>query len=160
MQYIVILSPDIIKENCKFAYYFNKSDITPTVLDRGNEIILANWPDDKHIICNVHYDIPFKIPSHPYVLVNQSLLCNCRIEVENIFLLESLAACHNVDSKLVIYFTVNTAFDNLNVSLKVLILLNRKTYKQTLSISLPTPEFYSKLLTAPKTLKDFVLQIW
>ena len=23
------LCPDIIKENCKFAYYFNKTDITP-----------------------------------------------------------------------------------------------------------------------------------
>ena len=35
------LSPNIIKENCKFLFYFNKTDITPTVLDRGNEIILA-----------------------------------------------------------------------------------------------------------------------
>ena len=25
--------PDIIKENCNFAYYFNKTNITPTVLD-------------------------------------------------------------------------------------------------------------------------------
>ena len=44
------LGPDIIKENCNFAYYFNKTDITPSVLDGCNEIILANWPDDKHII--------------------------------------------------------------------------------------------------------------
>ena len=39
------LGPDIIKENCSFAYYFNKTDITTIVLDRGNEIILANWPE-------------------------------------------------------------------------------------------------------------------
>ena len=44
------LGTDIIKENCNFAYYFNKTDIKPTVLDGGNEIILANWQDDKHII--------------------------------------------------------------------------------------------------------------
>ena len=43
--------------------------MTPTVLDGGNEIILANWPDDKHISCNDNNDIPFKIPSDPYVLV-------------------------------------------------------------------------------------------
>ena len=36
------LSPNIIKENCKFAFYYNKIDITPTVLDGSNEIILAN----------------------------------------------------------------------------------------------------------------------
>ena len=33
------------------------------VLDGGNEIILANWPDAKHIIYNVNNDIPVKIPS-------------------------------------------------------------------------------------------------
>ena len=52
------LSPDIIKENCKFTFYCNKRDITPTVLERSNEIILANWPDNKHIICNIGNDIP------------------------------------------------------------------------------------------------------
>ena len=31
------LGPDIIKESCTFAYYFNKTDITPTVLDGGNK---------------------------------------------------------------------------------------------------------------------------
>ena len=81
------LGPNIIKENCKFAFYFNKTDITPTVLDRGNKIILADWPDDKHIICNVNNDIPVKISSHPYVLVNRSELCNCSIEMENNFYL-------------------------------------------------------------------------
>ena len=56
------LGLDIIKENCKFVYYFNKTDIPPMVLDRGNEIILANWLDDKNIICNVNNDIPVKFP--------------------------------------------------------------------------------------------------
>ena len=36
------LNPETIKENCKFSFYYNKMDITPTVLDGGNEIILAN----------------------------------------------------------------------------------------------------------------------
>ena len=61
------LSPDIIKENCKFTFYFNKTDITTMVLDGGNEIILAHWPNDKHITCNINNDIPVKIPSHPYI---------------------------------------------------------------------------------------------
>ena len=79
------LGSDIIKENCNFAYYFNKTDIKPTILDAGNEITLANWPDDKHITCNVNNIIPVTIPSFPYALVNSSVLCNCRIEVEMIF---------------------------------------------------------------------------
>ena len=80
------LNQDIIKENCKFIFYYNKTDIISTVLDGGNEIILANWPNDKHIICLINNDIPVKIPSHPYVFVNRSVLCYCRIEAENNFL--------------------------------------------------------------------------
>ena len=40
------LDADIIKKNCDFIFYYNKLDITLTVLDGGNEIILANWPND------------------------------------------------------------------------------------------------------------------
>ena len=63
------LDTNIIKENCNFRFYYNKTDIIPTVLDDHNEIILANWPNDKHIICTTNNDIPVKIPSHSYVLV-------------------------------------------------------------------------------------------
>ena len=129
------LGCNIIKESCNFTYYFNKTDIKPTVLDGQNEIILANWTDDKCIVCNVN-----KIPSFHYVLINRSVLCNCGIKVENNFLLESLAAYHDAESKLVMHFTLNTAFDNysdnLNESLKFSILLNWNTHKQTLPNSL------------------------
>ena len=89
------LTTDIIKNNCNFDFYFNKTDVTPTVLEGGNEIVLANWLNDKHIICNVNNDILVKIPSHPYVLVNRSVLCNCGIEADNHYLLESIATCDN-----------------------------------------------------------------
>ena len=69
-----------------------------TVLDRGNEIILANWPDDKQIICTINNDIPIKILSHPYILVNKSMLCSCGIEAENNFIVECLAACHDANT--------------------------------------------------------------
>ena len=101
------MDAETIKENCKFKFYY-KTDITPTVLDGGNEIILANWPNDTHIICNINNNIPVNIPSHPYVLVNRNDLCICGIEVDNHFLLESLATCENANSKLTVYFTVNT----------------------------------------------------
>ena len=38
------LDKDIIKCNCNFIFYYNKTDVTLTVLDGGNEIFLANWP--------------------------------------------------------------------------------------------------------------------
>ena len=93
-------------------FYYYKTDITPTVLDGGNEILLANWPNDKHIICTMNNDILIEIPSHPYVLVNRSILCNYGIEAENNFLLESLAMCHDANTNLIMYFMGNMAFTN------------------------------------------------
>ena len=131
--FILMLCSDIIKENCNFDYYFNNTHIKSAVLDGGNEIFLANWPNDKHIECNINYYIPVRIPSFPYALLNRSVLCNCEIEAENHFLLESLAACQDLESKLTMYFTVNLAFinyfDNLIDSLEFPILLNRTTYR-------------------------------
>ena len=75
-------------------------------------MILANWPNEKHTICTINNNIPIQIQSHPYVLVNRSVLCNCRIEAENNFLLESSAACHDSNTKLVTYFTISIAFTN------------------------------------------------
>ena len=100
------LTMDIIRNNCNFDFYCNKTDVTPTVLDGGDEIILANWANDKHIICNINNDIPVKIPSHPYVLVNRSILCDCRIEADNHHLLESIAECNRKITKLTMYFTI------------------------------------------------------
>ena len=48
----------ISKTTCNFKFYFNKTDITPTVLGGDDEIVLANWPNNKHIICNTNNDIP------------------------------------------------------------------------------------------------------
>ena len=156
------LDAETIKENCIFKFYYKNTDITPTVLDRGNEMILANWPYDKHIICNINNDIPVKIPSHPYVLVNRSVLCNCGIEADNHFLLKSLAACENANSKLTMYFTVNTTFvhyldefPNLTESLDFPVVKERTTFEQTIPISLNISKFDPPLLTASSHLKEF-----
>ena len=99
-------------------------DVKPAVLDRGHEMVLANWPNNKHVICNDNNNIAIKIPSHPYVLINRTALCNCGIEVEDSFLLESIAACPGKQSDLTMCFTVYTAFmhyfDNLTNNLETI----------------------------------------
>ena len=157
------LTTDIIKNNCNFDFYFNKTDVTPTVLDGGDEIVLANWPNDKHIICNVNNDIPVKIPSHPYVLVNRNVLCNCGIEADNHYLLESLAACDNKDQGLVMYFTINMAFTNylkmlLNITTPALF-RDRTMYEQPLPINLTFPPFDTSLKGAHTKLKKIHAQL-
>ena len=74
--------------------------------------MLANWPSFKWIVCSTHNNIPLEIPCHPYVLLNRTILCNCIIEAENNFLLESIVACDpdNTNVDLEMYFVINTAF--------------------------------------------------
>ena len=153
------LTTDIIKNNCDFDFYFNKTDVIPTVLDGGDEIVLGNWPNEKHIICNVNNDILIKIPSHQYVLVNRSILCNCGIEADNHHLLESIATCDNKITKLVMYFTINLTFTNYldmlpNLTDSLPIIKDRTRYEQTLPLSILN--FDSSLRHALTKLKDFM----
>ena len=158
------LDKEIIKQNCEFKFYYNRTDVTPTILDGGNEIILANWSDDKHTICTINNDIPIKIPNHLYVLVNMSVLCNCGVETENNFLLESLVMCHDANTSLIMYFTVNVAFVNyidqfnLTEELTFPILTNKTTSEHTLLIFLTNTRFDDTLLLAPQTLKEYISQ--
>ena len=95
-------------------------------------------------------------------LVNRNVLCYCGIQAENHFLLESLAACQGINSKLVMYFPVNTAFinyldqvPNLTVS-EFPIIKNKTAFEQILPISLNISKFDSTLLTASSNLKGFI----
>ena len=156
------LMTDIIKNNCDFDFYFNKTGVTPTILDGGNDIVLANWPNDKHIICNINNDIPIAILSHPYVLVNRSVLCNCRIEADSHHLLESIATCDNKISKLIMYFTINLAFTNYldmlpNLSDSLPLIKDRTRYEQPFPLNLSISNFDNSLRHAPTKLKDFMI---
>ena len=147
------LDAKIIKENCTFDFDFNKTNIKPLVLDGGHQIILAN---------SFNNNIPIDIPSHPYILLNRSILCNCDVEAESNFLLESLATCATSNTHLVMYFTVNLVFVNyyesLVETLDVPILQNWTTQEQILPISLQTFDINSCLLNASKTLREFFHQ--
>ena len=155
------LTRDIIKNNCNFDFYFNNTDTTPTVLDGGDEIVLANWPNDKHIICNINNDIPIKIPNHRYVLVNRSILCNCGIEADSHHLLESIASCDKKTTKLIMYFSINLAFTNYldmlpNMTDSLPLIKDRTWYEQPLAIQLNIPHYYNSLNHRPTRLRDFM----
>ena len=97
-------------------------------------------------------------------MVNRSILCNCGIEVENNFLLESLATCHDANTNLIMYFTVNTAFTNyidkfnLMEELEFPILTNNTTLEFTLQVFLNKSKFNDSILSVPQTPKDYIAQ--
>ena len=93
-------------------------------------------------------------------LVNRNVLCNCGIEADNHYLLESLAACNNKDQNLVMYFTLNMAFTNYlnmfpNITISSLI-RDRTTYEQPLPINLTFPAFDTSLKGAPTKLNNIM----
>ena len=96
-----------------------------------------------------------------YVLVNRSILCNCRIEADNHYLFKSIAACDNKVSNLVMYFTINMAFTNYldllpNLTNPFQLIEDRTTYEQPLPINLSIPDFDNSLQHAPTNLKNFM----
>ena len=90
-------------------------------------------------------------------------MCNCDIEAESNFLLESLAACKGPDAKtdLEMHFTINLAFmnylDDILENLGKQISLNWTTQEQILPILLETFEISPNLINAPKTLRDLAV---
>ena len=96
-------------------------------------------------------------------MVNRSVLCNCGIEADNHYLLESLATCHNRNSKLNTYFTINTAFanylemfPNFTESVQFLLIKNRTMYELILPVNLNISGFDKTLLHTSTNLKDFI----
>ena len=156
------LDRQTIKDNCVFDYYYNKTDVKPSILDGGYEIVLAFWPSFKRIVCSTHNYIPIEIPSHPYVLLNRMVLCNCIIEAESNFLLESIAACdlEGEGMDLEMYFMANTAFLNyfheLINTLDTLFSHNVTRQEHILPISLESDDFDKELLAAPQALRELV----
>ena len=108
---------------------------------------------------NINNDIPIKIPSHPYVLVDRGILCNCGLETDNHHLLESLAACDNRHTKLKMHFTINLAFTNYLNEMSNLMdhpPIDRSiTEYEQIHLNIST-NFDSSLHSRPSRLKDFI----
>ena len=75
--------------------------------------------------------------------------------------MESIAACDNKITKLVMYFTINLAFTNYldmlpNLTNSLPIIKDRTQYEQPLPLNLSIPQFDSPLRHGPTKLKDFI----
>ena len=83
---------------------------------------------------------------------------------ENNFLLESLTTCHDSNTKLIMYFTINSIFTkylnefNLTEELDIPILINKSTSEVTLPVFLNKSLFNGTLLFAPLTLREYITQ--
>ena len=93
---------------CQFDCFYNTT-VPPSILDGGSNILLANMLSPKRLICTKDAPMARPLPSHPYVLVNRSILCNCHLQTGLNYLLKSLSSCES-GAPFTMYFTVNSAF--------------------------------------------------
>ena len=104
------LTSSVVYSVCEFDYYYNTM-VTPSVLDGGSHILLANMLSPKWLVCSHDFHMACPVPSFPYVLINRSLLCNCHLESGLTYLLKSLGSC-TPSNKFTMYFTINSAFNH------------------------------------------------
>ena len=102
------LTYDVVYSFCKFDYYYNTT-VPPSILDGGSHILLANMLSPKKLVCSQDLHMACPVPSHEYVLVNRSLLCNCHLASDSTYLLKSLGSC-SPNERFTMYCTVNSAF--------------------------------------------------
>ena len=91
------LSKEVINEYCSFKYFYNTT-VMPSVLNGGPQILLTNILTPKRLICTYASDMACPVPSHDYVLVNRSILCNCHMESGLTYLLKSIAFCETASA--------------------------------------------------------------
>ena len=103
-------SPTTVYSVCTFRYFYNTT-VQPSILDGGNHILLANQKAAKSLICSHNHNLPTPLAQFPYVMVNRSLLCHCRLQSGTTHLAKSLASCKDA-TNLKLYFTINAAFNH------------------------------------------------
>ena len=105
------LTADVVYSVCQFDYFYNTT-VPPSILDGGSNILLANMLSPKRLICTKDAPMARPLPSHPYILVNMSILCNCHLQTGLNYLLKSLSSCDS-GTPFTMYFTVNISCQSL-----------------------------------------------
>ena len=102
------LTFDVVYSVCQFQYFYNTT-VTPSVLDGGSHLLLANMLSPKRLVCSKNFHMAHPVPSFPYVLIKRSLLCICHLESGLTYVLKSLGSCSS-KNKFNMYFSINSAF--------------------------------------------------
>ena len=94
------LDEDTIKKNC----------VIQSVLDGGTQIVLVNMVNNKKLIWSDSFNLARPFPSYIYVVLNRTVLCNCRLEAELTYLFKSTRSCSDANEDLTLYFMINLTF--------------------------------------------------
>ncbi len=88
-------------------------NVTPSVLDEGNEIVLANMMKEKRLICSRNTNLAELLPSYSYVTVNRTLLYNCELDASLSYVQRSIGSCRDDETDTTMKFVSNFAFETM-----------------------------------------------
>ena len=105
------LGPSQVIKNCRCDYMYNET-VPPVILDRGKDILLANFQGPRSLKCtSINGGLAKPAPEHTYAVVDREFPCNCQLDLEHASVLRQLSSCNKEkSSKLVMQFHVNIAF--------------------------------------------------
>ena len=105
------MGPKRVKESCEFKYMYD-AKVAPTILDGGNELLLANFHGHRSLKCDTKDGgLAKPTPEHTYAVVNIEFLYDCQLDLEYASILKQISACgERMQSEMTMRFTVNLAF--------------------------------------------------
>ena len=83
---------------CTFKYFYNIT-VQPSILDGGKPYTVGQPKGIKEsYMFPTNHNLATPLAQFPYVLVNRSLLCHCRLQSGTTHLAKSLASCKDATS--------------------------------------------------------------
>ena len=86
--------------------------VTPTILDGGKDLLLANVHGPRSLKCDMKDGrLSQPAPEHTYAVVTRNFLCDCQLDLEYASILKNISSCgdkSHYDMRL--HFTVNFTF--------------------------------------------------
>ena len=102
--------PNLVTSTCSFRFYYNKM-VTPSVLDGGDSIALANVKIEHSLTCDPKQ--LQHIPKKTYTLAPRSVLCNCTLQSDLSYIPSDLGACNNTMGPIEFQSQPNLAFQTI-----------------------------------------------
>ena len=106
------LPEDKIERLCTIEYAYNKT-VPPSILDGGDQIVLANMRGDKFLRCNNNIARkPLPDAKSTYLIINKEVLCNCDVETDLTVLQKTISSCDGGEGTITtpVHYITNHAF--------------------------------------------------
>ena len=131
-------STNLITDHCPFSFFHNHS-VTPSVLDGGNQLVLANVKVGHSPTCDPQQ--LNTLSDTTYSLTSREILCNCTLQSDLAYLPSDLGACNSIPTRIYFEEQPNIAFSSTFQDL--LVKYTTPAFSESSASPTGTPDFLS-----------------